>query len=406
MNYTRLRILELDGTEAFDTGGDELIVLPLAGLVQRRRSTASVRARRPRERVQRGHRLRLRAARRARGGDRRRPLRASRRAARSGDSRPRYGAAEDVPVELRGAGNASRQVNNFASVEAFECDALIAVEVLTPERQLVLVSAAPPRRPRGDLLLRDLRRRLRLPARLRRDRRARRRSAPATGSTCRAAITARRWPPPGYDIYYLNVMAGTVREWNFVDDPDHAWIRGTWADQEIDPRLPMTSREEARMRLTVAQALVRFLSVQYSERDGVEQRLIAGLLRDLRARQRRRRRPGAARAAGRDALLPRAQRAGDGAHRGRATRARRTGSRRSACTSSIGPGATNMVTGAALATINRLPVLLLPGDVFATRAPGTVLQELEDPTSLQRLRQRHAAAGLASSGTGSSGPSS
>ena len=52
-----------------------------------------------------------------------------------------------------------------------------------------------------------------------------------------------------------------------------------------------------------------------------------------------------------------------------------------ACTSSIGPGATNLVTGAALATINRLPVLLLPGDVFATRAPGTVLQELEDPTS-------------------------
>src|SRR5919107_1785196 len=52
-----------------------------------------------------------------------------------------------------------------------------------------------------------------------------------------------------------------------------------------------------------------------------------------------------------------------------------------ACTSSIGPGATNMVTGAALATINRIPVLLLPGDVFATRAPGTVLQELEDPAS-------------------------
>src|ERR1700743_2329924 len=51
------------------------------------------------------------------------------------------------------------------------------------------------------------------------------------------------------------------------------------------------------------------------------------------------------------------------------------------CTSSIGPGATNMVTGAALATVNRIPVLLLPGDVFATRAPGTVLQELEDPPS-------------------------
>ena len=50
-----------------------------------------------------------------------------------------------------------------------------------------------------------------------------------------------------------------------------------------------------------------------------------------------------------------------------------------ACTSSIGPGATNMVTGAALATINRLPVLLLPGDVFASRVSSPVLQELEQP---------------------------
>ncbi|HEX6443516.1 MAG TPA: 3D-(3,5/4)-trihydroxycyclohexane-1,2-dione acylhydrolase (decyclizing) [Streptosporangiales bacterium] len=52
-----------------------------------------------------------------------------------------------------------------------------------------------------------------------------------------------------------------------------------------------------------------------------------------------------------------------------------------ACTSSIGPGATNMVTGAALATINRLPVLLLPGDIFATRRAGAVLQQLESPSS-------------------------
>ena len=50
-----------------------------------------------------------------------------------------------------------------------------------------------------------------------------------------------------------------------------------------------------------------------------------------------------------------------------------------ACTTSIGPGATNMVTGAALATINRLPVLLLPGDMFATRVADPVLQQLESP---------------------------
>ena len=53
-----------------------------------------------------------------------------------------------------------------------------------------------------------------------------------------------------------------------------------------------------------------------------------------------------------------------------------------ACTASVGPGSTNMVTGAALATINRIPVLLLPGDVFATRVANPVLQELEDPRSL------------------------
>src|SRR5207237_10678884 len=52
-----------------------------------------------------------------------------------------------------------------------------------------------------------------------------------------------------------------------------------------------------------------------------------------------------------------------------------------ACVSSIGPGATNMVTGAALATVNRLPVLLLPGDIFARRNVGPVLQQLEQPYS-------------------------
>jgi 3D-(3,5/4)-trihydroxycyclohexane-1,2-dione acylhydrolase (decyclizing) len=52
-----------------------------------------------------------------------------------------------------------------------------------------------------------------------------------------------------------------------------------------------------------------------------------------------------------------------------------------ACTSSIGPGATNMVTGAGVATVNRLPVLLLPGDIFANRIPGPVLQQLEYPGS-------------------------
>jgi 5-deoxy-glucuronate isomerase len=46
---------------------------------------------------------------------------------------------------------------------------------------------------------------------------------------------------PGYDLYYLNVMAGPAEEraWRFCDDPAHAWVRGTWDGQELDPRLPM-----------------------------------------------------------------------------------------------------------------------------------------------------------------------
>ena len=159
------------------------------------------------------------------------------------------------------------------------------------------------------------------------------------------------------------------------------------------------------MRLTVAQALVRFLAVQYSERDGVEQRLIAGCFGIFGH--------GNVAGVGQALLeaaadeLPFYHARNEQAMVHTAVGYARQKNRLStlACTSSIGPGATNMVTGAALATINRLPVLLLPGDVFATRAAGTVLQELEDPTSygvsvndtLSRSR---------GSGTGSSAPSS
>ena len=133
------------------------------------------------------------------------------------------------------------------------------------------------------------------------------------------------------------------------------------------------------MRLTVAQALVRFLAHQYTERDGAEQRLIAGCFGIF----------GHGNVAGvGQALL---QEEGVPYHHARneqgmvhaAVAYARMKNRLSAlaCTSSIGPGATNMVTGAALATVNRLPVLLLPGDIFATRVASPVLQELEDPTS-------------------------
>jgi 3D-(3,5/4)-trihydroxycyclohexane-1,2-dione acylhydrolase (decyclizing) len=129
----------------------------------------------------------------------------------------------------------------------------------------------------------------------------------------------------------------------------------------------------------MAQALVRFLAQQYVERDGVEQRFFAGCWGIF----------GHGNVAGIGQALsqfPEALRY----HQARneqsmvhiAVGYSRMKDRLStfACTSSIGPGATNMVTGAALATINRLPVLLLPGDVFASRAPDPVLQQLEVPS--------------------------
>ena len=132
------------------------------------------------------------------------------------------------------------------------------------------------------------------------------------------------------------------------------------------------------MRLTVAQALVRFLAAQHVERDGERQRFFAGCLGIF----------GHGNVAGlgqalqqHHDLLPyhpaRNEQAMVHVACGYARQRNRLGA--FACTSSVGPGATNMVTGAALATINRLPVLLLPGDTFATRTPHPVLQQLEAP---------------------------
>jgi 3D-(3,5/4)-trihydroxycyclohexane-1,2-dione acylhydrolase (decyclizing) len=133
------------------------------------------------------------------------------------------------------------------------------------------------------------------------------------------------------------------------------------------------------MRLTVAQALVRFLSVQHTERDGVRHRLIAGMWGIF----------GHGNVAGVGQALLEAGPSAMPFHQGRNEQAMvhasvgyaRVKHRLStmACTTSIGPGATNLVTGAALATVNRVPVLLLPGDVFATRPADPVLQQLEVP---------------------------
>jgi 3D-(3,5/4)-trihydroxycyclohexane-1,2-dione acylhydrolase (decyclizing) len=131
------------------------------------------------------------------------------------------------------------------------------------------------------------------------------------------------------------------------------------------------------VRLTAAQALVRFLAAQHVARDGVRRRFFGGCFgifghgnvgiaealleyRDLLPYHQARNEQGMVHIAS-----------------GYARMTNRLGTM--VCTSSIGPGATNMVTGAALATVNRLPVLLLPGDVFAGHGPDPVLQQLEVP---------------------------
>ncbi|MGH3104029.1 MAG: 3D-(3,5/4)-trihydroxycyclohexane-1,2-dione acylhydrolase (decyclizing) [Gaiellaceae bacterium] len=134
------------------------------------------------------------------------------------------------------------------------------------------------------------------------------------------------------------------------------------------------------MRLTAAQALVRFLAAQHVERDGAEHRFFGGCFGIF----------GHGNVAGIGEALyespelltyyqARSEQGMVHVASGYARMRNRLGAL--ACTSSIGPGATNMITGAALATVNRLPVLLLPGDVFASRRPDPVLQQLEDPSA-------------------------
>ncbi len=171
----------------------------------------------------------------------------------------------------------------------------------------------------------------------------------------------------------------------------------------------MPSSSAQTLRLTVGQAVVRFLANQYTERDGVSQPFYAGcfgifghgnvagigqalLQAELAAQD------NAAKQSGRLGATPQPE--GERTDRQRrlpyylvrneqaavhaaAAYAKTTNRLQTlAVTTSIGPGATNMVTGAALATTNRLPVLLLPSDQFATRFPDPVLQQLEDPRCL------------------------
>jgi 5-deoxy-glucuronate isomerase len=176
---------------------------------------------------------------------------------------PAYVPAADVPVEIRGAGQATRQVTNFLAPGAFDdVDRLIAVEVLTPEGNW---SSYPPHKHDDS------------PDSLSNNEEiyyfrvgragsiatsgegfALHRTYTADGSIDEtvvvrdgdAFLVPRGYhgpcvAAPGYPLYYLNVMAGPnpERTMAIVDDPAYAWIRGTWADMETDPRCPLTSAD-------------------------------------------------------------------------------------------------------------------------------------------------------------------
>src|SRR6202789_3285958 len=133
------------------------------------------------------------------------------------------------------------------------------------------------------------------------------------------------------------------------------------------------------VRLTAAQATIAYLKNQYSERDGQQYRFFAGCLGIFGHGNV----AGLGQALEQDPGLRYYLFRNEQAMVHAATAFAKTSFRMRAlvCTSSIGPGATNMITGAATASVNRLPVLLLPGDIFARRNVAPVLQQVESPAT-------------------------
>jgi 5-deoxy-glucuronate isomerase len=170
----------------------------------------------------------------------------------------RYGPAAGVPVELRGAGRCSRQVNNFATAGVFEADSVIACEVLTPGgnwssypphkhdetsevetelEEIYYFEVAPGPAGQPGLAYQRVYGTAERPI-----------DVLAEVRTGDVVLIPHGWhgpsiAAPGHDLYYLNVMAGpgAERAWRIVDDPDHAWIRQTWAGEDVVPRLPLHS---------------------------------------------------------------------------------------------------------------------------------------------------------------------
>ena len=158
--------------------------------------------------------------------------------------------AAETPVELRGAGNCSRQVHNFGTPAALEADRFIVCEVLTPAGNW---SSYPPHKhdtPNpGEAVLEEIYY-FEVAAeglgyqRVYSSERGQIDTLAEVSSGDVVLVPYGYHGPsmaaPGYDLYYLNVLAGPAeqRSMAFCDDPRHAWIRSSWDDQPTDPRLP------------------------------------------------------------------------------------------------------------------------------------------------------------------------
>ena len=172
----------------------------------------------------------------------------------SEDLEPRYCPPTEVRVELRGAGNCSRQVVNYAVANPVHTSRLLACEVLTPGGNW---SSYPPHKHDEESQVEHELEEIYY-FEIRGDEHGPGMAFHGTyGTPDRpihvaemisngdVALVPHGWhgpcaAAPGYDLYYLNVMAGPgAAEWKSVDDPHYGWIRQTWQDQDIDPRLPL-----------------------------------------------------------------------------------------------------------------------------------------------------------------------
>jgi 5-deoxy-glucuronate isomerase len=263
--YSSLKIISLEptGNHSFNTGSDEVIVLPLSGSVSVQAGdvrceldgrSSVFEGPTDAAYVGLGQEVILQSA---SGG------RFALCGARTGSSFPtRYLAASQVPVELRGAGQSSRLVRNFGTPGSLDAAKIIACEVITPagnwssypahkhdeateteseleEIYYFEITAGPGGQPGFGFM----------------------RTSASPGHDIDVLEEVRDrdtvlvpygWhgpcvAAPGFDMYYLNVMAGpgAERAWKISDHPDQAWVRGTWETQAVDPRLLSQTVQEA-----------------------------------------------------------------------------------------------------------------------------------------------------------------